>query len=112
MGAFTGFGGGFPQPPELRAAAEGFWVRSGARHHLALADAWGAVLLPATAEEFAAGVHPRPPASPQLRGSRLVFADRELELDLPADGLGVVADAHTVAITSPYSHAIRLLPLQ
>lgn len=112
VGAFTGFGGSFPQPPELRAAAEGFWVRSGARHHLALADAWGAVLLPATAEEFAAGTLPRPLASPQLHGSRLVFADRELELDLPSDGLSMAADAHTLAIASPCSHVIRLLPLR
>ena len=111
VGAFTGFGGRFAQPPELRVAPEGFWVRSGARHFLAMADAFGAVLLPASAEEFTAGTPPRPLDVPRLRNGRLVLADRELALDLPAEGLTLAADAHTVAVASPYSHTLRLLPL-
>jgi len=111
LGAFTGFGGRFAQPPELRVAPAGFLVRSGTRHFLAIADAFGAVLLPATAEEFAAAVAPTPPRLPQRRGTVLVFADREWPLDLPAEGLQLVADAHTVAIASLYTHGLRLMPL-
>lgn len=111
IGAFTGFGGRFSQPPELRLSAAGFLVRSGTRHFIAIADAFGAVLLPATADEFAAGALPPPPLVPQRRGATLVFTDRELVLDLPAEGLQLATHAHTLAITSPYSHALRLLPL-
>jgi hypothetical protein len=111
VGTFTGFGGRFAQPPELRVAPAGFLVRSGTRHFLAVADAFGAVLLPANADEFAAATLQRPAHTPRLLDRRLVFADRELALDLPAEGLTIVADAHTVAIASPYSHAVRLLPL-
>ncbi len=111
LGAFTGFGGRFSQPPELRLSSAGFLVRSGTRHFLAIADAFGAVLLPATADEFAAGALPPPPIVPQRRGANLVFADRELVLDLPTEGLQLAADAHTLAIASPYSHTLRLLPL-
>jgi hypothetical protein len=112
VGAFTGFGGRFVQPPELRVAPVGFLVRSGTRHFLAMADAFGAVLLPATAEEFAAGEAPRPLDFPRRRDGYLVFADREVALDLPTEGLTFVADAHTVVMASPYSHAIRLMPLR
>lgn len=111
LGAFTGFGGRFSQPPELRLSPAGFLVRSGTRHFLAIADAFGAVLLPATADEFAAGALPPPPVAPQRRGTTLAFADRELVLDLPSEGLQLAADAHTLAISSPYSHTLRLLPL-
>ena len=111
VGAFTGFGGRFSQPPELRIAPVGFLVRSGTRHFLAMADAFGAVLLPATAEEFNAGKQPRPLDFPRRRDNRLVFADRDVALDLPAEGLTLVADAHTVAVASPYSHTLDLMPL-
>jgi hypothetical protein len=111
LGTFTGFGGRFSQPPELRIAPVGFLVRSGTRHFLAMADAFGAVLLPATEEEFNAGEPPRPLDFPRRRDNRLVFADRDAPLDLPAEGLKLVADAHTVAVASPYSHTIHLMPL-
>jgi hypothetical protein len=35
---------------------------------------------------------------------------RTVELGLPDDGLAAVANAHTVAVVSPWSHAVRLLP--
>lgn len=112
VGAFTGFGGTFSQPPELRTAPEGFWVRSGKRCSLLVADAWGAVLLPAAAHEFEASPPAGRPAEPKQQGSRLVFAGRTVELDLPAEGLRVLANDHTAAVVSPYSHAIRLFALQ
>lgn len=110
VGAFTGFGGRFVQPPELRVAAHGFLVRSGTRHFLAIADACGAVLLPASAEEYATGAEP-PRNAPQRRGDRLLLAEREVDVDLPFEGLTVATDAHTAAIASPWTHEIRLLPL-
>ncbi len=111
IGDFTGFGGIFTQPPEVRACAEGFWVRSADRHSLLIADAWGAVLHPASAAEFASPPPAARAAAPQLQGSRLVFAERAVDLDWPPEGLSVVCNATTAAVTSPHSHRIRLYPL-
>jgi hypothetical protein len=112
VGSFTGFGGRFIEPPDLRVAQDGFLLRSGARHFLAVADAFGAVLLPATAEEFEAGTAASSANLPRRAEGRLVFADRELAMDLPTESLSLAANAHTVAVASPYAHAVRLLPLR
>ena len=53
VGGFSGFGGPFAMPPDILAAGEAFLVKSGDRHYLLIADAYGAVLRPADAEEFA-----------------------------------------------------------
>lgn len=111
IGAFTGFGGRLAQPPELRLAPSGFLLRSGSRHFLALADACGAVLLPASAEEFAAATLAAVPEGVQRHGTTLMLPHRDVALDLPAEGLQLAADAHTLAIASAYSHALRLVPL-
>jgi hypothetical protein len=111
VGAFSGFGGTFSQPPRVRAAAEGFWVHGGDRYNLLMADAWGATLHPASAEEFAQPEPALVAPGPSLDGSRLSFFYGTVELDLPAAGLALVCNAHTAAVTSPYSHAIHLFPL-
>ncbi len=111
LGDFTGFGGRFATPPELRVSPAGLLVRSGDRHFLAMADACGAVLMAATAQEFDQGRTPQKPASVRLRGSVLQIGGRPLTLDLPEEGLVLAGTAHTLAIASPYSHALRLVPL-
>lgn len=110
IGGFTGLGGEFGEPPHARPAPHGFWVRSGERHALLIADACGAVLHPATAEEYE---HPEaaPDARISVRGAELSINGRTVQLDLPAEQLQVVCNRHAVAITSPYTHAIRVLPL-
>ena len=109
LGAFTGFGGQFATPPQVRATDDGFVVQSAERHYLLVADAYGAVLHGATEEEFAQG---RSDASPgvHLRDGAILVGTREFALDLPAGQASACANAHTVAVTSPYTHAIRLLP--
>jgi hypothetical protein len=110
VGRFTGFGGTFSQPPTLRACAEGFLVRSGDRFSLLVSDAYGSVLLPATSQEYAdADPAVRAPDA-KISGSDVVIGDRRIASDLPEEGLALVGNAHTVAISSPYTHAIRLLP--
>ncbi|APA69131.1 hypothetical protein [Janthinobacterium sp. 1_2014MBL_MicDiv] len=110
FGSFSGFGGAFGTPPQVRATAEGFVVCSGERHYLLVADACGAVLHGATAEEYAQASSDVP-ASVRLEGAAVQIGARRIELDLPAGEIAIAANAHTVAITSPYTHAIRLLPL-
>ena len=110
FGSFTGLGGDFGAPPQVRATPDGFAVRSAGRHHVLVADAYGAVLHGATAQEFdlaQTGV----PASVRLDGATVHVGARSIALDLPAGDIALAANAHTLAITSPWTHAIRLLPL-
>lgn len=86
-------------------------VRSGDRHFLAMADACGAVLLAATAQEFDHAAPAKRPASVQWRGDMLVVSGREVRVDLPQEGLVLAASDHTLAMASPYTHTLRLLPL-
>ena len=110
FGSFTGLGGDFGTPPQVRAAADGFIVRSAERHYLLVADAYGAVLHGATAQEFD-HAQTGAPASVRLDGATLHIGARRIELDVPAGDIAIAANAHTVAVTSPWTHAIRLLPL-
>jgi len=110
VGDFSGFGGIFRQPPEVRAHADGFWVKSGERYSLLLADAWGAVLHRASREEYAQPYSPALPR-PALAGNRLELARGNVELDLPAGKMDIAWNAHTVAVVSSYSYMIRLFPL-
>lgn len=110
FGSFTGLGGDFGTPPQLRATLDGFVVRSAERHYLLVADAYGAVLHGATAQEFElaqTGV----PASVRLDDATVHVGARSIALDLPPGDIALAANAHTLAITSPWTHAIRLLPL-
>lgn len=111
IGQFTGFGGEFSEPPEIRACPEGFFIKSGTRYAFLIADAFGAVLHSATAEEFEhAQSYKFPKAT--INGSRITLGKRTVDLDLPANQLAAVCNADTAAVMSPYTHAIRLLPLQ
>jgi len=110
FGSFTGLGGDFGTPPQVRATEEGFVVRSGERHYLLVADAYGAVLHSATAQEFEQAYADMPSAV-RLDGTTLHLGARSIALDVPAGDIAIAANAHTLAITSPWTHAIRLLPL-
>lgn len=82
IGAFTGFGGQFATPPEVRSADDGFLVRAGERAFFLVADAYGAVLRPATLDEFALA---------------------------PVTSGDVCVNATTIAVTASTTHAIRLV---
>ena len=51
------------------------------------------------------------PSSVRLDGATVHVGARSIALDLPAGDIALAANAHTLAITSPWTHAIRLLPL-
>lgn len=110
FGSFSGLGGDFATPPQVRATEEGFVVRSAERHYLLVADAYGAVLHGATAQEFEQATTSLP-ADVRLDGATVHLGARSIALDLPAGDIAIAANAHTLAITSPWTHAIRLLPL-
>lgn len=100
IGAFTGFGGYFAQPPQVRAEAEGFVVRSAGRHFLLFVDIHGAVLMPADAATFEAASATKA-AVPEAHLVALAW---------PKEQLISVADKHTLAVASPYTHTIALFP--
>ena len=110
FGSFMGLGGDFATPPQVRATDDGFIVRSGERHYLLVADAYGAVLHGATAQEYEQA-NTGMPSSVRLDGATVHLGARSIALDLPAGDVALAANAHTLAITSPWTHAIRLLPL-
>ena len=110
IGGFTGFGGPFATSPEVRSYADGFVLRSADRYWYLCADAFGAVLHAASAEEFAAGE--RSSGTLQLHGNVVRHGGQSCALDLPADGLGVVCGPFTAVLSSPHSHFIRLLALK
>lgn len=112
IGQFTGFGGDFIEPPEVRACPEGFFVKSGTRLSLLIADSFGAVLHSATQEEFEHAKTHQFARAITLNGTRLTIGGRQIDLDLFANHITAACNAHTVAVTSPFTHVIRLFPLQ
>jgi len=112
FGAYTGLGGEFAEPPEVRACAEGFIVRSGKRFSLLVADAFGTVLHGAAQDDFDHAARQDFAQAASLSGNRVRLPRGVIELDLPADRLALSTNRHTAAVTSPYTHTIRLLPLQ
>ncbi|MGE3298441.1 MAG: hypothetical protein AB7I68_13965 [Porticoccaceae bacterium] len=110
VGRFTGFGGSFSQPPSLHACEQGFLVRSGDRFSFLLSDAYGSVLLPATSQEYANADQGTRSLGATICGSDVVIGNRRIASELPEDGLVLNGNDHTLALTSPYTYAIRLLP--
>lgn len=112
VGRFTGFGGSFAEPPEVKAVTDGFLISSGERYAFLVADAFGAVLHPATEEEYRAAGAANPRASaPAVKGSQLVLNGHSFATGLPERGLAMTWNAHTVAAYSPWSFTIRVAPL-
>lgn len=109
VGGFSGFGGPFAMPPDIRVAGEAFLVKSGDRYSLLIADAYGAVLRPADADEFDIAGAAAPRCDHKMRDGVLHVGSQRIELDVPEQGLVVCATAATIAIASPYTHTIRLL---
>ncbi len=107
-GAFSGFGGEFATPPEVHAHPNGFTVKSGAAYFLLVADAFGAVMHPS--DEMEHGMLDAAKGDWKLKGAVLHVGEREIVLDLPAEGIKICCNGPTLAITSPYTHAIRLVP--
>lgn len=110
-GAFRGFGGLFVEPPVAVVAGEHFLVRSGDECWLLTADAFGATFHRATAEERA---NPRPTAVPpgvSAAGTTLAIDGVRMELPELGEIGGVAANGTTLAVTSPFTHALVLVAL-
>jgi hypothetical protein len=111
-GGFRGFGGLFSEPPRLCPAGDDFLVNSGDGYWLLMADAFGATFHRASQEEFNQALK-TPPLPPGLRIEKLRVTRNGVSWQLPLAG-GVsssAANATTLALTTPLSHAIVLVAL-
>jgi hypothetical protein len=72
------------------------------------ADAYGATLRPVSREDGEAAAPAR--AAALAKGNLLRADDRTVSCDWPADGLSLAQNADSIAIVSPLSHAVRVLP--
>lgn len=110
-GAFRGFGGLFTEPPTVSAAGGHFLVESGGERWLLTADAFGATFHRALPDERADA--PRPPLPPGLavKSTSLSFGGARCELPELVEIGGVAANGATLALTSPYTHAVTLVSL-
>ena len=95
FGSFTGLGGDFGTPPQVRATKDGFVVRSAERHYLLVADACGAVLHGTTAQEYEQA-NTGLPSSVRLDGATVHIGARSIALDVPAGDIAIAANAHTL----------------
>lgn len=107
-GSFAGFGGLFATPPRVAAAGSCFVVRSGERAFLLHADAYGVALLPAG--ELDAGTVANLPYL--VEGDDVLVGRQRIALALPPEGLALCATESTIALSSPYTHAIQLVARQ
>jgi hypothetical protein len=110
FGQFTGLGGRFSQPPLVRACIQGFFVLSGEQAFLLVADTYGATLHSATPDEFQSAPACITGTSATISGNEIITEDRSVRLDWPAEGLALACNQDSLAVTSPYSHSIRLMP--
>jgi hypothetical protein len=110
VGGFSGFGGPFATPPVARACADGFLVQSGERHFLVMSDAFGAVVLPATAGEFAQAdaVSINVPVTP----TGVNIQGREIAVRLPGDAAKAAVGTDSAALFSPWTHVLRVVPVR
>jgi hypothetical protein len=108
-GAFRGFGGLFTEPPVAAAAGEHPLVRSGGECWLLTADAFGATFHRATPEEWSAAPPSSPPPGVTVRGSTLEVDGARVEVPELCEIGGVTACDDTLALTSPWSHAVVLV---
>lgn len=109
VGGFSGYGGPFATPPQVRATAEGFIAESAGRHHLLIADVHGAVVLPASAAEFAiAGTTPSRDVSITRDGAFL--GEMRVPFAGTGEGMQSVIGPAGIALFSPWTHYVHLLP--
>jgi hypothetical protein len=111
-GAFRGFGGLFLEPPLLARSGSELLVRSGDEAWLLLADAFGATLHRATAEEIAAAREQSEfPATLRLTDGCLEYDGKRLALPATGPVTSAIFDGVTLALTSAASHGVVLVAL-
>jgi hypothetical protein len=106
IGAFRGFGGSFLQLPLVRAAANGWMVRSGDEHWFLVADAFGATFHRASDGEWSASGAGDPV---EHVGMRLRYGGTTIELADAGPITSSAARSGAIACTFAHSYQIALV---
>jgi hypothetical protein len=108
VGAFRGFGGLFLVPPIVEPAGEGFLVTDGEGTWLLSADAFGA-----TFQRIARPVSQPPTDTPFKlgRSGKVSAGKRDATFTELEGATSSAGNAHTLAVSVPYSHAIYLVAI-
>ena len=109
VGGFSGWGGTCAAPPQAKNLGEHFVLQSAERYSYLCADAFGAVLLPSSAEEYAAAQEGQ--GNVRFDGAELIVQNQRCALDLPVGTVQTVCSADTLLAVSAYSHGVRVLAL-
>jgi hypothetical protein len=110
VGQFTGLGGAFSLPPQVRACEEGFVVRSGERYFCLMADAYGSILHAATDQDFATAASHVERPHPRIRDGQIVDGDQPMALVAPVPEPWFVSDEHSIVVGSAHSYRLQLYP--
>lgn len=106
VGAFRGFGGLFIVPPIVEPAGEHFLVTDGDNTWLLTADLYGATFH--RSPQITTSSKPETPFKLNRNGD---VSANKVKQSLPelAQSTSHAANAHTLAVTVPYSHAVYLI---
>lgn len=110
-GAFRGFGGAFLAPPRVALHAGQLVASSAGESWMVAADAFGATLHRAHAQETGAPVATALPQGVRWAGGVLTVRGRALAVPLCGAITSAAADAGTLAVTASLSHTIALVAL-
>lgn len=110
IGAFTGLGGVFAQPPELAISHDHILVHSAERYFTLYADGFGASLRPHRRADTTPVFRPDSSSLRRLKGAHIQADDRQVALALPTENLSIVETSDSIALSSPLSHSIHIVP--
>jgi hypothetical protein len=105
-GTFRGFNGTFLHPPLVRSTSGGWLVQSAGDHWFLIADAFGATLHRATANEWSASTD-----QPHHVGTRVVHESGQLDVSGAGPITSSALSEHAIACTFAHSHHIVLVAL-
>lgn len=113
-GAFSGFGGPFITPPQVRSGRRGFVVQDAERYFIFFADIFGSVLLPLRQEEYeeevAAAGENTEPGFKLMPGGVLEYRGNTYTLPRLANASSFALNRHTFCFTVPLSHSLFFGP--
>ncbi|MEE9910298.1 MAG: hypothetical protein K4571_01125 [Deltaproteobacteria bacterium] len=112
VGAFRGFGGLFVEPPLVACAGDDYLVKSGNDCWLLHADIYGATLHRVEASEFdKAAAQTGRLSGVRFNETTIIRENMSLDLAFLGSFSSAALNTHSLALTSPLTHAVTLIAL-
>jgi hypothetical protein len=109
-GAFSGFGGAFITPPQVKTGSRGFLVRDADRRFIFFADIFGSALLPLREEEcdeqVSGGKEEQEREFKLTTGGALAYGQSSYSLPRLTGFSSFASSSHTFCATIPLSHSL------